>query len=40
MFRGSVLWMQGDSLEGQPVCNESGDIFLWNGDQFNKKVRT
>ncbi|KAL7643459.1 UNVERIFIED_CONTAM: hypothetical protein RMT77_005441 [Armadillidium vulgare] len=37
VFRGSVLWMQGDSLEGQPVCNESGDIFLWNGDQFNKK---
>ncbi|KAK7862938.1 hypothetical protein R5R35_004895 [Gryllus longicercus] len=34
-FWGSVLWMQGQMPELQPVKDEKGNVLLWNGDIFD-----
>ena len=31
----TVLWLQGDQIQLQPVIDSQGNILLWNGDIFN-----
>ncbi|CAG2058730.1 unnamed protein product [Timema podura] len=37
-FVGSVLWMQGRQLFGQPAIDNKGNVLLWNGDIFGGKL--
>ncbi|XP_067014543.2 asparagine synthetase domain-containing protein 1 [Anabrus simplex] len=40
LFAGTVLWMQGEVLEKQPLIDDSGNSLLWNGDIFEGPLVT
>ena len=33
-FMGAVLHMRGAEVQRQPLVNDRGDVFLWNGEVF------
>lgn len=33
-FMGAVLRMRGTEVQKQPLMNDRGDVFLWNGEVF------
>lgn len=33
-FMGAVLHMRGAGVQKQPLMNDRGDVFLWNGEVF------
>ena len=36
----TVLWLQGDSVQHQPVIDSHGNMLLWNGDIFDVENQT
>ena len=33
----TVLWLQGEKPQGQPVTDNAGNLLMWNGDVYNRE---